>query len=82
LVFHAYINEMLGSRSKIPSNKSRPCIYDVKFLALLGAPCIYDISKLRVKGESGSMVHGPVGPQRTAATSQYDAAQLQNKNFH
>jgi hypothetical protein len=48
LVFHAYINEMHGSRSKIPSKKSRPYIYDVKFLALLGAPCIYDISRLRV----------------------------------
>jgi hypothetical protein len=49
LVFHAYINEMYGSRSKIPSKKSRPYIYDVKFLALLGAPYIYDISRLRVK---------------------------------
>jgi hypothetical protein len=56
LVFHAYINEMHGSRSKIPSKKSRPYIYDVKFLALLGAPYIYiyiyththDISRLRV----------------------------------
>jgi hypothetical protein len=32
-------------------------IYDVKFLALLGAPYIYDISRLRVKetswGEGG-----------------------------
>jgi hypothetical protein len=28
--------------------KSRPYIYDVKFLALLGAPYIYDISRLRV----------------------------------
>jgi hypothetical protein len=36
LVFHAYINEMHGSRSKIPSKKSHPYIYDVKFLALLG----------------------------------------------
>jgi hypothetical protein len=26
LVFHAYINEMHGSRSKIPSTKSRPYI--------------------------------------------------------
>src|SRR5215510_5772882 len=49
LVFHAYINEMHGSRSKIHSKKSRPYIYDVKFLALLGAPCIYDISRLRVR---------------------------------
>jgi hypothetical protein len=40
LVFHAYINEMHGSRSKIPSKISRPYI-DVKFLALLGAPYIY-----------------------------------------
>jgi hypothetical protein len=49
LVFHAYINEMHGSRSKIPSKKSRPYIYDVKFLALLGAPySIYDSSRLRV----------------------------------
>jgi hypothetical protein len=48
--FHAYINEMHGSRSKIPSKKSRPYIYDVKFLALLEAPYIhiYDISRLRV----------------------------------
>jgi hypothetical protein len=42
-------NEMNVSRSKIPSKKSRPYIYDVKFLDLLGAPYIYDISKLRVK---------------------------------
>jgi hypothetical protein len=41
VVFHAYINEMHGSRSKIPSKKSRPYIYDVKFLALLGTPYIY-----------------------------------------
>ena len=34
LVFHVYINEMHGSRSKIPSKKSRPFIH---------------ISKLRVK---------------------------------
>jgi hypothetical protein len=41
---------MHGSRSKIPSKKSRPYIYiyDIKFLALLGAPHIYDISRLRV----------------------------------
>jgi hypothetical protein len=49
LVFHAYINEMHGSRSKILSKKSRPYIYDVKFLVLLGAAYIYDISRLRVK---------------------------------
>jgi hypothetical protein len=39
---------MHGSRSKFPSKKSRLYIYDVKFLALLGAPYIYDISRLRV----------------------------------
>jgi hypothetical protein len=39
---------MQDSRSKIPSKKSHPYIYDVKFLALLGAPYIYDISRLRV----------------------------------
>jgi hypothetical protein len=49
LVFHAYINKKHGSRSKIPSKKSRPYVYDVKFMALLGAPYIYDISTLRVK---------------------------------
>jgi hypothetical protein len=32
---------MHGSRGKIPSKKSRPYIYDVTFLALLGAPYIY-----------------------------------------
>src|SRR5215468_5717161 len=43
LVFHECINEFHGSRSKIPSKKSRPYIYiyDVKFLTLLGAPYIY-----------------------------------------
>jgi hypothetical protein len=46
LVFHAYINEMHGSRSKIPNKKSRQYI-SIKFLALLGAPYIYD-SRLRV----------------------------------
>jgi hypothetical protein len=54
LVFHAYINETRGSRSKIPSKKSRPIIYDVKFLALLGAPYIHDVSRLRV-----NVVHIP-----------------------
>jgi hypothetical protein len=49
LVLHAYINEMHGSRSKIPSKKSRPYIHDVKFLALLGAPYVYGVSRLRVK---------------------------------
>jgi hypothetical protein len=48
LVFHAYINKMHGSRSKIPSEKSRPYIYNVKFLALLGAPYLYDVSRLWV----------------------------------
>jgi hypothetical protein len=52
LVFHAYINKMHGSRSKFRSKKSRLYIYiyiyDVKFLALLGAPYIYYISRLRV----------------------------------
>jgi hypothetical protein len=34
-----------------PQLKSRPYIYDVKFLALLGVPytSIYDISRLRFK---------------------------------
>jgi hypothetical protein len=51
LLFHAHINEMHGSRNKISSKKSRPymSIYDVKFLALLGAPYTYDISRLMVK---------------------------------
>jgi hypothetical protein len=40
---------MHGSRSKLPSKKSRPYIHDVKFLTLIGAPYIYDISGLRVK---------------------------------
>jgi hypothetical protein len=40
---------MHGSRRKIPSKKSRPYIYNVKFLALIGAPSISDISRLRVK---------------------------------
>jgi hypothetical protein len=47
LVFYAYINEMHFSRSKITVKKSRPYIYDVKFLALLGATYIYDISSVR-----------------------------------
>jgi hypothetical protein len=45
---------MHGSRSKIPNKKFRPYIYDVKFLALLGAPYIYDISRLRVKDVNGN----------------------------
>jgi hypothetical protein len=56
LVLHAHINEMHGSRSKIPSNKSRPYIYDVKFLALLGAPYIYDISRLRANKKSSTFL--------------------------
>jgi hypothetical protein len=53
-VFHAYINEMRGSRSKIPSKKLFHIyiyIYNVKFLALLGTPYIlvYYISRLQVK---------------------------------
>jgi hypothetical protein len=39
---------MHGSRSKIHGKKSRPYIYDVKFLASVGAPYIYDINGLRV----------------------------------
>jgi hypothetical protein len=55
LVFHEYMNEMHGSRSKIPSTKSRPYIrVYVKFLALLGAPYIYDIGRLRVKSSHPS----------------------------
>jgi hypothetical protein len=50
LGFHAYINKMF--KKKIPSKNSRPYIYDVKFLALVGAAYIYDISRLRVKGLS------------------------------
>jgi hypothetical protein len=52
LVFHGYINEIHGSRSTIPRKNLVHIyiyIYDVKFLALLGAQYIYDISRLRVK---------------------------------
>jgi hypothetical protein len=55
IVFHAYINEIHATRSKIPSKKSRPyiyvCMYEVKFLALREAPYtpIYDINRIRVK---------------------------------
>jgi hypothetical protein len=49
LVFYAYINEMHGSRRNPTVIISS--IYDVKFLALLGAPYIYDISRLKVKGK-------------------------------
>jgi hypothetical protein len=45
---------MHGSRSKIPSKKSCPYIYDVKYLALVGAPYIYDIIRLRVKSMEAS----------------------------
>jgi hypothetical protein len=48
---------MHGSRSKIPSKKSRPYIYDVKFLALLGATYIYDISRLRVNPIKNPMIY-------------------------
>jgi hypothetical protein len=48
LVFDAYIKEMHGSRSKIPSKKSHLYVYDVKFLALVGASYVYDIIRLRV----------------------------------
>jgi hypothetical protein len=54
LVFRAYINEMHGSRSKIPGKKSRPYIY-VKFLAVVGAPYIHDISRLRVKRKEANI---------------------------
>jgi hypothetical protein len=70
LGFHTYINEMHGSKSKTPSKKSRPYIYDVKFLAVLGALYIYDISRLRVKlrRESSQIYVNP------ACSSQFDAA--------
>jgi hypothetical protein len=48
LGFHAYINEMHGSRSKIPSKITRPYIHDIKCLALVGSPYIYEISRLKV----------------------------------
>jgi hypothetical protein len=50
---------MHGSRSKIPSkNLNIPHIYDVKFLALLGAPYIYDIGRLRVNKNNGDIHEG------------------------
>jgi hypothetical protein len=58
LFFHACINEMHGSRSKIPSKKSRPYRCDIKFLTLLGAPYIYDISRLRVDFHSHALRAG------------------------
>jgi hypothetical protein len=53
---------MHGSRSKISGKKSRPYIYNVKFLALLGAPYtrIYDISTLRVNYMTSETVSSPV----------------------
>jgi hypothetical protein len=43
---------MQSSRSKIPSkNLVHIYIYDVKFLALLGAPYVYNINRLRVKNK-------------------------------
>jgi hypothetical protein len=45
--FFTHILKNACSRSKVPSKTSRPYIYDVKFLAFLGAPYIYDISRLR-----------------------------------
>jgi hypothetical protein len=62
LVFHAYVNEVHGSRSKIPSTKCRPYTYDVKFLALLGAPYIFDISRLRVKQRVTVPLYPPKNP--------------------
>jgi hypothetical protein len=44
---------MHGSRTKTPIKISFIYIYDVKFLALLGASYIYDISRLRVNGAIG-----------------------------
>jgi hypothetical protein len=58
---------MYGSRSKIPRKKSRPYIYDVKFLALLGAPHIYDISRLRVNSQQISQEMHYVGVTITKA---------------
>jgi hypothetical protein len=62
---------MHGSRSKIPSkNLVHIYIYDVKFLALLGAPYIYihihDISRLRNKRKitGGIEVTGRRGKRR------------------
>jgi hypothetical protein len=64
LGFRAYIIEMHGSRSKIPSKKSRPCMYDVKFLAVLGAPYIYDISRLRVNKALKNLLTVPASVTR------------------
>jgi hypothetical protein len=48
---------MHGLRSKIPSEKSCLYIYDIKFLALLGAQYIYDISRLRVNCVKQNKLH-------------------------
>jgi hypothetical protein len=56
---------MHGSRSKIPSTKSRPYIYDVKFLALLGAPYIYDIRRLRAKAQHAKDTHHYKTPMKS-----------------
>jgi hypothetical protein len=56
------------SRSKIPRKKSRPYIYDVKFLSLLGAPYIYT-SRLRVN----------VSFESSTRTSEYSYCKL---NIH
>jgi hypothetical protein len=47
---HRYILvESRHNTDKIPSKKFRSYIYDVKFLALLGALYMYDIIRLRVR---------------------------------
>jgi hypothetical protein len=64
LVFHAYINETHGPRSKTLSKKSRPYIYAMKFLDLLGAPYIFDISRLRVKNQGKAIpLQALTGPE-------------------
>jgi hypothetical protein len=71
LVFYAHINVMHGSRSKIPSkNLVHIYIYDIKFLALLGAPYIYDISRLRVN-------HGP----RTPLSCTHETSNTPTRNW-
>jgi hypothetical protein len=65
--FHAYVNGMHGSRSKIPSKKCRSYIYDVKFLALLGALYIYildvDYVSLGVASWLHRAKHNPYPPE-------------------